>query len=101
MKCPGQDTQFWDYSSIFEVQCPRCCGPVEFFKDDTTRKCGRCGNRMVNPRMDFGCASHCPSADKCLENLPQKPLALKENPALHREGEGSGRKNSPPDGGVQ
>ncbi|MBW2337269.1 MAG: phosphohydrolase, partial [Deltaproteobacteria bacterium] len=45
MKCPGQDTQYWQAGAIFDEKCPKCSHKVEFFKDDTTRKCGNCGHR--------------------------------------------------------
>ncbi len=79
MKCPGQDTQFWNASAIFEAVCPKCGGAVEFFKDDTTRKCGRCGHRFVNPKMDFGCAAYCQFAEQCLGDLPPELVAQKED----------------------
>jgi endogenous inhibitor of DNA gyrase (YacG/DUF329 family) len=79
MKCPGQDTQFWDANAIFEAPCPQCGRQVEFFKDDTTRKCGRCGHRFVNPKMDFGCAAYCNFAEQCLGDLPPELVAQKEN----------------------
>jgi transposase len=78
MRCPGQDTQFWDYSAVFDAPCPQCGKPVEFFKDDTTRKC-RCGHRFVNPRMDFGCAAYCQYAEQCLGDLPPELVAQKED----------------------
>ena len=40
MKCPGQDMQFWKPGDIYEVDCPGCGRTVEFFKDDTARRCG-------------------------------------------------------------
>jgi hypothetical protein len=79
MKCPGQDTQYWKPGAIFEVPCPQCGGTVEFFKDDPTRKCGRCGHRFVNPQMDFGCAAYCPFAEQCLGTLPEEALAQRED----------------------
>ena len=79
MKCPGQDTQYWTAGAIFEAACPQCSGVVEFFKDDTTRKCGRCGHRFVNPRMDFGCAAYCAYAEQCLGDLPPELAAQKES----------------------
>lgn len=79
MKCPGQDMQYWKPGAIFEVSCPKCGKIVEFFKDDTARKCGACGHRFVNPQMDFGCAAYCPYAEQCLGTLPEGLAAQKEN----------------------
>jgi hypothetical protein len=78
MKCPGQDMQYWKPGAIFETECPQCGRPVEFFKDDTARKCGACGHRFVNPQMDFGCAAYCPCAEQCLGTLPEGLAAQKE-----------------------
>ncbi|MDP3481277.1 MAG: phosphohydrolase [Desulfoprunum sp.] len=79
MKCPGQDMQFWNEAAIFEATCPGCGGTIEFYKDDTNRKCGNCGNRMVNPRMDFGCASYCQYAEQCLGTLPEEFVGNRDN----------------------
>jgi HD superfamily phosphohydrolase YqeK len=79
MKCPGQDTQYWQEGAIFDVKCPKCSHKVEFFKDDTTRKCGNCGHRFINPKMDFGCASYCQYAEQCIGDLPPELLAQKED----------------------
>ncbi len=72
MKCPGQDMQYWTDNAIFEVDCPKCGKPVEFYKDDTSRKCPHCENRFVNPKMDFGCAAYCPFAEQCIGTLPEE-----------------------------
>ena len=79
MKCPGQDTQYWNEGAIFDATCPQCGRSVEFFKDDTTRKCHHCGHRFVNPRMDFGCAAYCAYAEQCLGDLPPELVAQKED----------------------
>jgi HD superfamily phosphodiesterase len=79
MKCPGQDTQYWKPGAIFEAKCPQCGNAVEFFKDDTSRKCNRCGHRFVNPDMDFGCAAYCPYAVQCIGDLPPELIAQKED----------------------
>lgn len=79
MKCPGQDSRYWKPGSIFEVKCPKCGAEVEFFKDDTARKCRRCGHRFINPDLDFGCASYCEFAEQCIGTLPSELLAEKEN----------------------
>lgn len=70
MKCPGQDSRFWKQDAIYEARCPQCNETVEFFKDDTARKCPHCGHRFVNPEMDFGCAAYCQFAEQCLGALP-------------------------------
>ena len=79
MKCPGQDTRYWKPGAIFEVKCPKCGLEVEFFKDDTSRRCKKCGNRFVNPEMDFGCASYCQYAEQCLGELPPGLLAERDD----------------------
>ena len=79
MKCPGQDSRYWKPGSIFDVKCPECGASVEFFKDDTTRKCDSCGHRFVNPDMDFGCAAYCQYAEKCLGDLPPEMAAQRED----------------------
>lgn len=79
MKCPGQDTQYWKADAVFDVKCPKCSGMVEFFKDDTSRRCGHCGHRFVNPRMDFGCAAYCQYAEQCLGDLPPELVAQQED----------------------
>lgn len=79
MKCPGQDSQYWKPGAVFEVKCPKCGNEVEFFKDDPTRKCSKCGHRFLNPGLDFGCASYCQYADQCIGNLPPELLAQKED----------------------
>lgn len=79
MKCPGQDMQYWDSGAIFEVSCPECAKQVEFYKDDTTRKCVHCGHRFVNPQMDFGCAAYCKYAEQCLGTLPEEFIGSQDN----------------------
>jgi putative nucleotidyltransferase with HDIG domain len=72
MQCPGQDSRYWEEAAIFEVKCPKCGNGLEFFKDDSTRVCPNCGNRMMNPKIDFGCAAYCPHASQCLGSLPDE-----------------------------
>ncbi|OCC15439.1 hypothetical protein DBT_1186 [Dissulfuribacter thermophilus] len=71
MKCPGQDTRYWNQEAIFEAKCPNCGADIEFFKDDSKRKCPSCGKEVPNPRMDFGCAAYCPYAEQCLGAVPE------------------------------
>jgi HD superfamily phosphodiesterase len=79
MKCPGQDSRYWKPGAIFDTKCPECGRQVEFFKDDTTRKCNHCGHRFVNPQMDFGCAAYCQYAEQCIGDLPPEVAAQKED----------------------
>jgi hypothetical protein len=76
MKCPGQNTRFWGPEAISESSCPNCGGPIEFFKDESSRKCRKCGVKALNPKMDFGCAAYCKFADQCLgTDMPPELLA--------------------------
>lgn len=70
MQCPGQDSRYWSGEDVFESNCPKCGHAVEFFKDDSQRTCRNCGHRVLNPKIDFGCASYCPHAEQCLGALP-------------------------------
>lgn len=79
MKCPGQDTQYWKPGAIYEAKCPECGEEVEFFKDDPSRKCPKCGHRFLNPALDFGCAAYCQYAEQCLGNLPPELIAQKQD----------------------
>jgi len=64
--CPGQDTAFWRPSDIFEVPCSQCGYELEFFKDDVSRRCTRCGGQEPNPKLILGCAQWCEHAKECL-----------------------------------
>jgi len=79
MQCPGQDSRFWGLDAIFEVACPQCGKEVEFFKDEPTRACKQCGLKIVNPKMDFGCASYCQFAEQCVGDLPAEILAQRKD----------------------
>ena len=76
MKCPVQDTQHWKPDDIFETQCPNCGSKIEFFKDDASRRCKGCGEKVSNPKLDFGCAQHCEFAEQCLSGV--SPEVLKQ-----------------------
>jgi len=78
MRCPGQDTRYWRDKDIFETQCPHCGSTLEFFKDDTLRTCRGCGNKVPNPKLDFGCALHCKFAEQCLGSLPADIIQKKQ-----------------------
>ena len=64
--CPGQNTMFWRPQDIYEIGCPGCGKPVEFFKTDIRRTCRGCGAKVLNPRVDFSCAEWCEVAKDCL-----------------------------------
>ena len=58
-KCTGNNTREWGFDAIFDVKCPHCGAPVEFFKDEIKRPCPKCGQRVANDRRDYGCNQWC------------------------------------------
>jgi len=72
--CPGQDTAFWKPGDIFEVPCSHCGHEMEFFKDDASRRCTKCGQKVQNPRLNLGCAQWCEHAKECLGYDPKEVL---------------------------
>jgi hypothetical protein len=79
MKCAGQDSRFWDLDAVFEIPCEHCGYAIEFFKDDTSITCPKCEKKMLNPHIDFGCASHCKFAEQCLGDLPPELIAERQD----------------------
>ena len=79
MRCPGQESRYWKPGAIYEVSCPVCDSPVEFYKDESVRRCKKCGHKMVNPKMDFGCAAYCKFAEQCIGELPPELIAQKKD----------------------
>jgi len=69
--CPGQDTRYWRPDDIYNVPCASCGTILEFFKDDTSRRCPKCGMRIQNPRLTMGCAQWCEHAKECLGYDPK------------------------------
>jgi hypothetical protein len=66
--CPGQNTMFWKPDDIYDVRCPNCDRPVEFWKDDSKRTC-ECGHRFLNPKRDLGCLEYCKYAEQCMPEM--------------------------------
>ena len=76
IKCPGQDTRYWKSDDIFTVECPKCGAEIEFFKDDTRRRCAWCGHLFYNPKIEMGCAEWCQFVDKCVPELVKEKQAM-------------------------
>jgi len=76
IKCPGQDTRYWKPDDIFTLECPKCGTEIEFFKDDTRRRCTWCGHLFYNPKIELGCAEYCQFADKCVPELMAERKAM-------------------------
>lgn len=76
IKCPGQDTRYWKPGDIFTTECPKCGAEIEFFKDDTRRRCAWCGHLFYNPRIELGCAEWCQYAEKCVPELVKEKKAM-------------------------
>ena len=70
IRCPGQNTMFWKPDDIYDVKCPNCGAPVEFWKDDSKRSCD-CGHRFLNPKRDLGCLEYCKYAEDCMPEMFQ------------------------------
>ena len=77
--CPGQDTRYWRPDDIFEVECIKCGTKYEFFKDEASHKCPKCGNRVQNPKINLGCAQWCEHAKECLGYDPKSVESSFEN----------------------
>lgn len=90
MKCPGQDSRYWKPGDVFETPCPECGAEVEFFKDDPTRRCRHCGRQVLNPNMDFGCASYCQYAEQCIGSLPPELIDMRKGRLQERLAMGAG-----------
>jgi hypothetical protein len=59
---------FYKPEDIYDVQCPGCGKPVEFWKDDARRTC-ECGHRFSNPKRDVGCLKYCQHAEDCMPEM--------------------------------
>ncbi len=66
IRCPGQDQRFWKPEDIFEVKCTGCNQSIEFFKDEPKLKCRKCGQLVINPKINLGCAEWCQYAEQCM-----------------------------------
>lgn len=82
-KCPGQDTRNWGPEDIYDLECPSCHKPVEFFKTDVIRECPNCKEPVVNEKMDISCAEWCPAAPTCIGL--EYPLKKYENEDKRKE----------------
>jgi len=58
------------------VKCPHCGQPIEFFKDEPKLKCRKCGQLVINPKIDLGCAQWCQYAQQCLGVANLKDLNI-------------------------
>ncbi len=72
-RCPGQDSRYWKGDVVFEIRCPHCGTQMEFFRDEPTRTCRSCRNKVQNPKLDLGCAKWCKFASECLGQMPEAP----------------------------
>ena len=50
-RCPREEEKLLKPEGIYEVECSGCGEAVEFFQDDQTKKCHRCGLVLANPRL--------------------------------------------------
>ncbi|OHB80227.1 MAG: hypothetical protein A2Z25_08550 [Planctomycetes bacterium RBG_16_55_9] len=52
-KCPKQEQRGWTPNDVIEVRCPGCGRSLEFFKDEESRKCRGCGQKIANPEFEM------------------------------------------------
>jgi len=50
-KCPKQEQRDWAPGDFVEVECSGCGQTIEFFKGEQSRKCRRCGQKVINPKQ--------------------------------------------------
>ncbi len=74
-RCPGQDMRYWTPADIFDVNCPYCDYPIEFWRDEPFRLCRSCRKEVRNPRIDLGCAKWCKFGDQCLGRSAKEQFA--------------------------
>ena len=79
-RCPGQDKRFWNSDSVFEAPCSNCGLAMEFWKDEPRQRCKHCGENVLNPKIDLGCAKWCKFAEDCLgiKALPGSGVSLRD-----------------------
>ena len=53
-RCPGQNTMFWKPGDIYDVSCPSCGKPVEFWKDEDLDLAFVCGTDLFGERHAGG-----------------------------------------------
>ena len=51
-KYPRQDPNNLKAGDAFEINCPECGESIEFFKDETQRKCLKCGKIVPNSQLN-------------------------------------------------
>ncbi len=50
-KCPKQEQRDWAPGDFIEVECSGCGQTMEFFKGEQSRKCRKCGQKVINPKQ--------------------------------------------------
>ncbi|MFC1637057.1 hypothetical protein ACFL5Z_19730 [Planctomycetota bacterium] len=53
-KCPRQEHRSWGVDDCIEVECSGCGQKMELFKDEESRKCRQCGQKVINPKKREG-----------------------------------------------
>jgi len=75
-RCPGQDQRFWKPEDIFEVKCLNCGQPIEFFRDEPKLKCRKCGQIILNPKINLSCTEWCKHAGRCQQDRDDKMIVI-------------------------
>lgn len=96
VRCPGQDQRFWKPDDIFEVQCPGCGQALEFFKDEPKLICRKCGQMVINPKINLGCADWCKYAKQCIGVLNVQDPGISSGKSADKPKRGTGKKAQHP-----
>lgn len=53
--CHQKNMRYWTSNSIYDLKCSNCGELIEFFKDEKSRICPKCGHRTHNEIVGKDC----------------------------------------------
>jgi hypothetical protein len=52
--CHQKNMRYWTPNSIYNIEC-KCGELTEFFKDEKSKLCSKCGDRIINSMVGKDC----------------------------------------------